>query len=50
MAMYSELKRHNEAFAAYDKAFAINPDLIGVEGARLHAKTPLCSWTNFDKE
>ena len=44
------LKRYDEALAAYDRALTLKPDLTGVEGARLHTKTHLCDWTNFDAE
>ena len=32
----SELKRHDEAIAAFDKALTCNPDLEFVAGERLH--------------
>jgi protein O-GlcNAc transferase len=44
------LKRYVKALAAYDKALTLKPDLAGVEGARLHTKTYLCDWSNFDAE
>jgi protein O-GlcNAc transferase len=44
------LKRYEEAFYAYDKAFALNPDLQAVEGLRLHAKSHICDWANFDTD
>ena len=47
---FTDLKRYDEAFAAYDKALALKPDLAFVEGARLHSKMHLCDWSNFDTE
>jgi predicted O-linked N-acetylglucosamine transferase (SPINDLY family) len=44
------LNRHDEAFAAYDKAFVLDPDLTGVEGDRLHAKMRVCDWSNVASE
>jgi tetratricopeptide (TPR) repeat protein len=32
-----EFKRYDEAFAAYDKALVLKPELVGAEGARLSA-------------
>ena len=49
-SVFNELKRYDEAFAAYDKAFSLKPELVGVEGSRLHAKMHLCDWSNFDAE
>ena len=43
----SELKRHDEAIAAFDKALTCNPDLEFVAGERLHSKMQLCDWHNF---
>jgi protein O-GlcNAc transferase len=48
--VFFELKRHDEAFAAFDKALAFKPDLVGAEGARLYSKIQLCDWSNFDAE
>ena len=45
-----DLKRYDEAFAAYDKALALKPDLVSTEGARLHTKMLICDWANFDIE
>ncbi len=45
-----ELKRYDEALAAYDKALSIQSDFEGAEGARLFAKTSLCSWKNLETE
>jgi protein O-GlcNAc transferase len=45
-----DLKRYDEAFAAYDKAVSIKPDLEAAEGARLFARTSLCSWENLEAE
>jgi protein O-GlcNAc transferase len=46
----SQLKRYDGALIAYDRALALDPDLIGVEGKRLHAKMHLGIWKNFDVE
>ena len=45
-----DLKRHADALASYDKAFALKPDLAELEGLRLHTKMHLCDWSNFDTE
>ena len=47
---FIDLKHYDEAFAAYDKAFSLKPELVGAEGSRLHAKMYLCDWNNFDAE
>ena len=44
------LRRHDEAFAAYDKAFRLAPDLPGLAGHRLYAKMQLCDWENRDAD
>lgn len=44
------LKRHDEASAAYDQALIRNAVLPYVEGARLHSKMHLCSWTDHDAD
>src|SRR5204863_18857 len=49
-SVFGKMRRYNEAFAAYSQALALNPDLIGVEGARFHAKMHTCDWSNFDAE
>ncbi|MCA6104221.1 tetratricopeptide repeat protein [Bradyrhizobium australafricanum] len=46
----STLARHHEALAAYDKAVALKPDQAEIEGYRLHAKSHMCDWTDFDAE
>src|SRR5262249_32624802 len=48
--VFTNLMRYDEAFAAYDKALSIKPDLENVEGARLHAKMFLCDWTELEAE
>ncbi len=45
-----DLKRYDEAFAAYDRAMSIKPDLEGLEGVRLYAKTHLCRWDRLEEE
>jgi protein O-GlcNAc transferase len=48
--VFCNLKRYDEALAAYDKALSIKPDLEGVEGCRLHMKMRVCNWVQLDKE
>src|SRR5205807_1490818 len=48
--IFSDLKRHDQAFAAFDKAFQLDPAMQGVEALRLHAKMYNCEWSNFDAE
>jgi len=44
------LKHCEEAFFAYDKALSLKPDLVGLEGVRIHCKMQLCDWSNFETE
>ncbi len=44
------LARYHEALAAYDRAVALKPDQADIEGYRLHAKSHLCDWDNFDAD
>ncbi|HEX7920493.1 MAG TPA: tetratricopeptide repeat protein [Bradyrhizobium sp.] len=46
----SILERYDEALAAYDKAVALKPDQAEIEGYRLHAKSHLCDWSDFDAD
>lgn len=46
----SMLARYQEALAAYDKAVALQSDQADIEGYRLHAKSHICDWTNFDAD
>lgn len=46
----SMLARYDEAFAAFDKAVALKPDEADIEGYRLHVKSHLCDWADFDAE
>ncbi|HEX7881875.1 MAG TPA: tetratricopeptide repeat protein, partial [Afipia sp.] len=46
----SILARYDEALAAYDKAIALKPDQANIEGDRLHAKSHICDWADFDAE
>ncbi|MHC1944486.1 tetratricopeptide repeat protein [Bradyrhizobium sp. UFLA06-06] len=46
----SVLARYPEALAAYDKAVALKPDQADIEGYRLHAKSHICDWADFDAE
>jgi protein O-GlcNAc transferase len=43
------LGRHDEAFAAYDKALALKPT-GAARGGRFNAKMQICDWRNFDTE
>jgi protein O-GlcNAc transferase len=45
-----DLERLDEALDSYEKALLLKPDLVGLEGARLHTKMRLCDWTSFDAE
>ncbi|MCA1396395.1 glycosyltransferase family 41 protein [Bradyrhizobium sp. BRP56] len=46
----STLARYPEALAAYDKAVTLKPDQADIEGYRLHAKSHICDWADFDAE
>ena len=46
----TDLGRHGEAFQSYDNAFLRKPDLLALEGARLHSKMRICDWANFATE
>ncbi|WP_375787873.1 tetratricopeptide repeat protein [Bradyrhizobium sp. Pha-3] len=46
----STLARYDAALAAYDKAIALKPDQAEIEGYRLHAKSHMCDWVDFDAE
>lgn len=48
--MFVELKRYDEAAAAYDKALAIDANLDELQGAYIHAKSHCCDWSNFDSD
>ena len=48
--LFFRLKRYDNALAAYDKAMSIEPDLTGVEGARLYSKMYLCDWRHYDED
>ena len=39
--------RYDQAFVAYDNAFALEPDLPDAQGVRLHAKLHLCDWRDL---
>ncbi len=45
-----ELKRMDEALESYNLAFDLNPDLDFLSGIRLHAKTILCDWSDFERQ
>jgi protein O-GlcNAc transferase len=40
--VFVDLKRYDKAFPAFDRALALKPDLIRVEGSRLFAKMNIC--------
>jgi len=44
------LRRPDEAFKAFDGAYAGRPNLPGLEGRRLHAKMFICDWSDIDQE
>jgi predicted O-linked N-acetylglucosamine transferase (SPINDLY family) len=46
-SVLAELKRYDEAVTSFDKALALDPDLIAAEGTRLFYKMQLCDWSNF---
>ena len=46
----SMLECYHEALAAYDRAIALKPDQADIEGYRLHAKSQICDWANFDAD
>src|SRR5262249_48804935 len=46
----SALRRYDEAFKAFDAAYAGRPNLPNLEGLRLHAKLFVCDWTDIDEE
>jgi predicted O-linked N-acetylglucosamine transferase (SPINDLY family) len=49
--LYAELKEFEAALARYDKAIALNADVSGgMHGMRLHAKSSICDWHDFDAE
>ncbi len=44
----AQLSRWTEAAAAYERAYAIDPDLPYLAGQRLHARMKTCDWRDFD--
>ncbi len=44
------LRHYREAFDAFDRAYALQPDLDFVEGFRLHTKLYICDWSNLGNE
>ncbi len=48
--VFVDLKRYDKAFPAFDRALALKPDLISVEGSRLFAKMNICDWSNLEAE
>jgi predicted O-linked N-acetylglucosamine transferase (SPINDLY family) len=47
---FYDLKRYDEAFAAYDRAVSLKPRLRSAEAARLHTKMHLCRWEKLEEE
>jgi tetratricopeptide (TPR) repeat protein len=47
---FLELERYGDAISAYDKALALNGDLVSAEGARFFAKKSVCDWTGYSTE
>jgi protein O-GlcNAc transferase len=48
--VFVDLKRYDKAFPAFDRALALKPDLISVEGSRLFVKMNICDWSNLEAE
>jgi predicted O-linked N-acetylglucosamine transferase (SPINDLY family) len=48
--VHEERKRYDAAFAAFDRAWTLQPTLPLVEGRRLHVKMHLCDWSGLDQE
>jgi predicted O-linked N-acetylglucosamine transferase (SPINDLY family) len=46
----SALRRHDEAFKAFDAAYTGRPSLPCLEGRRLHAKLFICDWSDIGQE
>lgn len=43
-----KLHRYDEAVNAFDVAYRLDPELIGLEADRFHAKMRICHWAEFD--
>lgn len=43
-------KRYREGLAAYDSAWRLKPDLLGIEGHRLDTRLHLADWNDLDRE
>lgn len=43
-------KHYREALAAYDSAWRLKPDLLGIEGHRLDTRLHLADWNRLDRE
>jgi predicted O-linked N-acetylglucosamine transferase (SPINDLY family) len=48
--VHRQLHQYLEATACYDKAFALNPSLPFLRGARRNARMQLCDWAHFDAD
>jgi predicted O-linked N-acetylglucosamine transferase (SPINDLY family) len=44
------LGRYQDAFDAFDRAYALQPELPFVEGYRLHAKLYVCDWSHLSSD
>ena len=49
-ALFFLQKHYEDAYAAYDKAFNIDPNLEFAAGSRLFTKLYICDWTNLEDE
>jgi predicted O-linked N-acetylglucosamine transferase (SPINDLY family) len=49
-SVLSALGRHGDAFAALDKAFVLDSELIGLQDNRLHGKMRICNWAGLDQD
>lgn len=43
-------KRYREALAAYNSAWQLKPDLLGIEGHRLDTRLHLADWKDLDRD
>lgn len=46
----NELRRYAEAAFAYDRAFRLEPNLDGIESARLLSRLRICDWTSYQSD
>lgn len=45
----NDLKRYEEALAAYDRAAEIKPDMDLLPGTRMHLKMRMCDWKDYEQ-